>query len=247
MKLIVSACLLGEPVRYDGGAKPCPAVCSLAADLEAVRVCPETAAGLPVPRPPAEQRDGGVFLSDGTDVTEAFSRGSALSCAEALASGAALAVLKSKSPSCGAGMIYDGTYTGALVPGWGTFAALLRDAGVTVVTELDVALAQPSAERPWALLVEGGGNQLAELLMDAPIVVIPQVSAQGFEAACAQAHARGCGVWISDAAGCPRASSPFISALMRGLADDGRSASARAEDLSGYSTVALVRKVLRLL
>lgn len=247
MKLIVSACLLGEPVRYDGGARPCPAVRSLAADVEVVRVCPEMAAGLPVPRLPAEQRDGGVFLADGTDVTEAFASGSERSCAEALASGAALAVLKSKSPSCGAGEIYDGSYTGTLVSGWGIFAARLRAAGIAVFTELDAALAQPSAERPWALLVEGDGGRLAALIPEAPIVVIPHVSPRSFEAACARSHARGCGAWIADVAGCPRSSSPFIAALMRGLAEDDRSGPARTGVLSGSSTVALVREVLRLL
>ena len=140
MKLIVSACLLGEPVRYDGGTKPCPAVIALTrcAGVEVVPVCPETAAGLPVPRPPAEQRDGGVFLADGRDVTAEFAAGSAACAEAALASGARVAVLKAKSPSCGAGEIYDGTYSGTLVPGWGTFARLLRDAGVEVFTEADV-------------------------------------------------------------------------------------------------------------
>ena len=138
--IIVSACLLGEPVRYDGGTKPCPAVIALTGcdGVEVVPVCPETAAGLPVPRPPAEQRGGGVFLSDGRDVTEAFAAGSAACAEAALASGARIAILKAKSPSCGAGEIYDGTYSGTLVPGWGTFARLLRDAGVEVLTERDV-------------------------------------------------------------------------------------------------------------
>ena len=94
MRAIVSACLLGRPVRYDGGAKPCRAVLDLAEKLEVTPVCPETAARLPVPRPPAEQRDGRVWLRDGTDVTEAFWRGSEEMLAVARRAGAPLAVLK---------------------------------------------------------------------------------------------------------------------------------------------------------
>ena len=80
MRIAISACLLGIPARYDGGTKPCPAVISLAEEpgVEVVAVCPETAAGLPVPRPPAEHRDGRVVFADGVDATEAFERGSAV-------------------------------------------------------------------------------------------------------------------------------------------------------------------------
>lgn len=247
MRIAISDCLLGKPVRYDGGAKPCPAVLSLAEDVEVVRACPEAAAGLPVPRPPAEQRDGGVFLADGTDVTEAFAYGSGRCLAHVLAAGVLCAVLKARSPSCGAGEIYDGSHTGALVPGWGVFAARLRAAGIAVFTEEDVISAQPDPERPWALLVGSDGGRFAALPPEAPVMVIPQVSPRSFAAACARAQARGCGVWISNVAGCPRSSNPFISALMRGLAGDPRPEPARAEDLSGYSLVALVREVLRLL
>ena len=143
MKVAISACLLGIPARYDGGTKPCPAVLRLseAEGVEVVVVCPEGAAGLPVPRPPAEQRDGGVFLADGTDVTEAFERGSEQCLQSVLDAGVELAVLKSKSPSCGAGRIHDGTFSGGLVDGWGTFAAKLRDTGVAIATEDDVEAA----------------------------------------------------------------------------------------------------------
>ena len=101
--------------------------------MEVVAVCPETAAGLPVPRPPAEHRNGRVVFSDGVDATEAFERGSAACLEEVLAAGVDFAVLKAKSPSCGAGRIHDGTFTGGLVDGWGTFAALVRDAGIPVL------------------------------------------------------------------------------------------------------------------
>ena len=115
--------------------------------VEVVAVCPETAVGLPVPRPPAEHRDGRVVFADGVDATEAFERGSAACLEQVLAAGVDLAVLKAKSPSCGAGRFHDGTFTGGLVDGWGTFAAAVRDAGVSVVTEEDVERAVASAQR----------------------------------------------------------------------------------------------------
>lgn len=138
MILAVSACLLGEACRYDGTARPCARVAALGARHELVPVCPERAGGLPVPRPPAEiaGRDPlRVVDAEGRDLTEAFARGASLSAGEALAAGCAGAVLKSRSPSCGPGAVYDGTFSGALVPGWGLAAALLRDAGLPVVDE----------------------------------------------------------------------------------------------------------------
>ena len=69
---VMSSCLLGAPCRYDGGSKPIDEVIELARKVDVVRVCPETASGLPVPRPPAEQLDGRVLLADGRDVTPAF-------------------------------------------------------------------------------------------------------------------------------------------------------------------------------
>ena len=130
MILAVSACLLGDACRYDGAAKPCARVAALAARHELVPVCPERAGGLPVPRPPAEivERDP-VRVADaaGSDVTAAFCAGARRSLEEALAAGCAGAVLKARSPSCGSGAVYDGTFAGALVPGWGVAAAMTEE------------------------------------------------------------------------------------------------------------------------
>ena len=138
MILAVSACLLGDACRYDGAAKPCARVAALAVRHELVPVCPERAGGLPVPRPPAEivERDP-VCVADaaGSDVTAAFCAGARRSLEEALAAGCAGAVLQARSPSCGSGAVYDGTFAGALVPGWGVAAALFREAGLPVVDE----------------------------------------------------------------------------------------------------------------
>ena len=160
MRVLVSGCLLGQPVRYDGGSKPNEAVLALADKVDVVPVCPESAAGLPVPRPPAEQRDGGVYLSNGTDVTSEFAQGAQRSLDVALSCGAPLAVLKAKSPSCGTGLVYDGTYTGSLTEGWGVYARLLEKEGICVVSEEVVESCRPSVEHPVAVVLGSGLGHL---------------------------------------------------------------------------------------
>lgn len=165
MRVAISACLLGRPVRYDGGSKPVAAVRELADKVDAVPVCPETASGLPVPRPPAEQQpDGRVLLRGGTDVTSDFARGSAHEAERVRAVGAPLAVLKAKSPSCGHGVIYDGTYTGTLTKGEGTFARLLVEEGICVVDENVVKSCKPSVEHPVAIVLGSGLGHLQTLV-----------------------------------------------------------------------------------
>lgn len=134
-RYVVSACLAGEPCRYDGGSSPCEAVMELVREGRAVPVCPETLGGLPTPRTPAEIRDGRVIMRDGRDVTEAFARGAGEALRRALAEGCDAAILKARSPSCGAGTVYDGTFTGRRVPGEGVFARMAREAGLAVETE----------------------------------------------------------------------------------------------------------------
>lgn len=164
MRVAISACLLGQAVRYDGGSKPVAAVLDLASKVDVVRVCPETAAGLPVPRPPAEQREGGVWLSDGTDVTEEFARGAGLSLARVTSAGAPLAILKARSPSCGVGVIYDGSHTGTTTVGDGVLARRLREEGVCVVTEEAVESCKPSVEHPVAIVLGSGLGHLGSLV-----------------------------------------------------------------------------------
>lgn len=164
MRVAISACLLGDAVRYDGGSKPVEAVRQLARKVEVLRVCPETASGLPVPRPPAEQRDGRVFLADGRDVTEDFIRGSERSLGKLRRSQVSLAVLKAKSPSCGVGLVYDGTYSGRLVAGEGVFAERLEKEGVCVVTEETVKAVKPSVEHPVAIVLGSGLGHLGSLV-----------------------------------------------------------------------------------
>jgi uncharacterized protein YbbK (DUF523 family) len=142
---LVSACLLGIRTRYDGGCCPDPRLIQLAALGLAVPVCPEVAGGLPVPRPPVEIVGGdGQAVLDGQarvltieseDVTEAFLAGARQSLEAAQRLGIRQAVLKDDSPSCGCGRIYDGTFSGRMVPGQGVTAALLQRNGITVLSE----------------------------------------------------------------------------------------------------------------
>ncbi len=164
MRVAISHCLLGAPVRYDGGSKPVSEVMELAAKVEVVRVCPETAAGLPVPRPPAEQRDGRVFLADGRDVSAEFALGADRCLERVRRLPVSLAVLKAKSPSCGVGLVYDGTYTGRLVKGQGIFAKLLEREGICVVTEDTVRECKPSVEHPVAIVLGSGLGHLGSLV-----------------------------------------------------------------------------------
>ena len=133
----VSACLLGEPCRYDGQAKPSGRVLALARAYELVSVCPEVLGGLPVPREPAERRGDRVFTRSGGDVTEAYRKGAEETLRIARESGCAFCVLKARSPSCGCGRIYDGTFSGTVVPGDGVAAELLKRHGFRVSTEED--------------------------------------------------------------------------------------------------------------
>lgn len=140
--VLVSACLAGVPCRYDGAAKPDPAIISMVEAGRAIPVCAESAGGLPTPRPPAEIRggDGTAVLSgvarvvtvDGEDVTDAFVEGARAVASLARERGARSAILQDKSPSCGARRIYDGTHHGRLVEGQGVLAAVLTAQGIAV-------------------------------------------------------------------------------------------------------------------
>ena len=142
MKILVSACLLGTPCRYDGQSKPVPDLEKLgAAGHILVPVCPEVLGGLDTPRPPAElQPDGRVVNRAGEDVTAPYRKGAELALELARSEGCTLAVLKAKSPSCGCHQVYDGSFTGQLVTGQGVAARLLEESGIRVAdeTELDM-------------------------------------------------------------------------------------------------------------
>lgn len=191
VKIAVSACLLGEPCRYDGRSKPCARVQELAAGgHELVPICPEVAGGLSTPRTPCEivrapredgegrtvgggtpsflaneivceneghsngtrhEHDGftscereehatgwhswTIVDSNGIDRTAAYALGAQIELARAKEACCELAILKAKSPSCGSGKVYDGTFSGTLIPGWGIAASAFRNAGIAVIDE----------------------------------------------------------------------------------------------------------------
>lgn len=164
MDVVVSACLLGECCRYDGGSKPCVAVQRLAEKACAHPVCPETAGGLPTPRLPAERVGDRVLMRDGTDVTHEFLSGARVCMDVPRNCGATLAVLKGRSPSCGVEYVYDGTYSGALTRGDGVYAALLKKEGICVVTEEVVESCRPSVEHPVAIVLGTGLGHLRSLV-----------------------------------------------------------------------------------
>ena len=134
-KLLISACLLGENCRYTGGNSYTPGIEKLKERFELLPVCPEAFGGLQSPRAPSERVGDKVLSRSGEDVTEAFRRGAEKALEIALAHGAARAVLKERSPSCGSGAIYDGSFSGAIVPGDGVAAELLKRHGITVLGE----------------------------------------------------------------------------------------------------------------
>ncbi|MBB5142783.1 2-thiouracil desulfurase family protein [Desulfovibrio intestinalis] len=134
-RYIVSACLAGIACRYDGRANTCPEVQQLVAEGRAIPACPEFLGGLGMPRPPCEIVQGKVVNSNGQDVTQHFLLGAQAATEFAIQQGCTAAILKSRSPSCGYGQIYDGTFGGVLVKGDGIWAALLRQAGIALYSE----------------------------------------------------------------------------------------------------------------
>ena len=148
--ILISACLLGVGCRYDGESKPLMQTVALMERYHLIPICPEQLGGLPTPRDPSERLGGAVVTKQGADVTAQFSRGAAQVLHLARLFGCKIAVLKARSPSCGSGTIYDGSFSGRLTPGDGVTAALLRENGITVYSEedLDQLLAEDESSEP---------------------------------------------------------------------------------------------------
>ena len=138
MRILISACLLGASCRYDGAAKPHPLAQALAERHQLVPVCPEQLGGLPTPRPPAERQGERVVTRAGGDVTAQYRRGAEEALALCRLLDCQAAVLKERSPSCGSGEIYDGTFTGTRVPGDGVTAETLRAQGIRILGETQI-------------------------------------------------------------------------------------------------------------
>ncbi|GAA3229836.1 DUF523 domain-containing protein [Actinocorallia longicatena] len=136
-RILVSSCLLGAPVRYDGRAKTSGSaiLARWRREGRVLSFCPELAGGLAVPRPAAERRGLQVITIDGQDVTPAFRLGASLALAAAQKEEIRFAVLKENSPSCGSNTIADGTFTGTKIPDVGVTTELLRSHGIRVFNE----------------------------------------------------------------------------------------------------------------
>jgi uncharacterized protein YbbK (DUF523 family) len=135
--VLVSACLLGDGIRYDGGsvAPVSPILDRWVKQGRVAPFCPEVAGGLPFPRPPAEIRDGTVWDCEGRNVTREFVAGAEAALELARAAGIRIAVLKDRSPSCGSSTIHNGKFDGGVIPGEGVTTALLRRNGIEVFRE----------------------------------------------------------------------------------------------------------------
>lgn len=137
-KILVSACLLGVNCKYSGGNNENDKVFEYLKDKEVIPICPEVWGGLSTPRAAAERKGDQVFTENGDNVTEAFQKGALESLNLAKKLGVKKALLKAKSPSCGSGKIYDGTFSRNLIDGDGVTASLFKENGIEIVTELDL-------------------------------------------------------------------------------------------------------------
>lgn len=144
MKIAVSACLLGINYKYNGGNNYSEKLEKLLEKHEVIPICPEVLGGLPVPRDPSEIVNGEVLTDKGKSVDKEFRNGAKKALEIVKESGAELVVLQSRSPSCGLGKIYDGSFTGRLVDGDGVFVKLLKDEGIKVVDVGDFIKEQKS-------------------------------------------------------------------------------------------------------
>lgn len=152
-KILISACLLGDIVRYDGRQKKMDHVLLQCWEAQGrfVRFCPETAGGLKTPRPPGEIVNGDgkdvlahrawVRTSTGEDVTPQFIRGAAMALDLVKTHAIKMAILKANSPSCGSDFIYDGTFENRLTAGMGVTTAVLRKNGILVFSEYEIEAA----------------------------------------------------------------------------------------------------------
>ena len=139
MKILVSACLLGKNCKYNGGNNLNQRVLDFIEEHEVIDVCPEQLGGLSTPRLPAEIVDGVVTNKEGVSVDAEFRKGAQSALAAALENKVDLAILQSRSPSCGVKEIYDGSFSGKKVKGQGVFARLLTKYGIKVLDAEDIA------------------------------------------------------------------------------------------------------------
>ena len=138
MKIAVSACLLGENCKYNGGNNYSEKLAEFLKDHQVISLCPEVLGGLPTPRKPAEIVDGRVKLENGHSVDYEFRKGALIALDKVIDNQVDLVILQSRSPSCGVNNIYDGSFSGKLIDGSGVFAKLLKDKGIEIIDVEDL-------------------------------------------------------------------------------------------------------------
>ena len=139
-RILISACLVGDNVKYDGGNNKNPLISKLLEKYELVPFCPEVEGGLPIPRHPCEQRGEQVVNDLDEDKTDEFNRGADLALNICLYLKITKAILKERSPSCGVHSIYDGTFSHKVIDGSGVTTALLKRKGITVYSEDEIPM-----------------------------------------------------------------------------------------------------------
>lgn len=137
-KILISACLVGDKVRYDGKSQYHPLIKDLLQKYELVPFCPEVEGGLPTPRVPSEINKDKVINKEGRDVTRQFKSGAELALNICKYLQIKVAILKDGSPSCGSSQIHDGRFTGRMIKGKGITATLLEQNGIKVYTENEI-------------------------------------------------------------------------------------------------------------
>ena len=138
MKIAVSSCLLGDNCKYNGGNNYSEKIIKFVEEHEVISVCPEVLGGLPIPRESAEIVNGVVSLKDGSSVDKKFRDGAEKAIRIVKENNADLVILQSRSPSCGVNTIYDGSFSGKLIPGQGVFSELLKKNGIKVIDVEDL-------------------------------------------------------------------------------------------------------------
>ena len=137
IKVLISACLLGDNVKYSGGNNLTPELVTLLEkyNVKIVKICPECFAGLPIPRVPSEIREDKVYGKDGRDITEEFLVGAEKTYQVAKRKQVVFAILKERSPSCGSSYIYDGSFSGKVIQGQGFTTRKLNEKNIIVFSE----------------------------------------------------------------------------------------------------------------
>ena len=138
MKIVVSACLLGNNCKYNGGNNYCQQVIDFVKNHKVIALCPEVLGGLSTPRLPSEICKGIVMNCKGISVDKEYRQGARLSTEIAIREGATLAILQPRSPSCGCKQIYDGSFSRKLISGKGIFAQMLNDNGIETIEPEDL-------------------------------------------------------------------------------------------------------------